>query len=265
MFMHWLLDIIESSYFGFDEEKPKGKIPEEEKYRAFRVNLDVFMERIDVVYGSDILFKAAFPDHKYHPSNGVTLDSDTGIYNFPILKGSNPVRIIGDVLEGAHKIVSRISESKGIENNETEAYMFGYICSNILPRIIDYKKLCDLEKHRAKKDLEIEIHGIKISFHIRDRWKDRKESVTYEIERETNVLGSCLNRKGSLNTHILIKPNKTAGDMTRTSVYTHELYHMYRRLYPHLEKYYKSREDMIRELVRISYPCFISYIERKRE
>lgn len=256
-----LLNLLEDSYFEFPEKK-REDIPKEEKYRAFSIKIDVFMETIDVVYGSDQLFNVAFPTSKIHPKYGVTKNDFTGIYNFPILKGKDPVKIIGDVLVGAEKIVREISRDKGIENNETEAYLFGYICSNILPRILDYQKLYNLEKDKAKEYVNVvlkEKYGI--TFHRKTKYKSKEDKVEFSITGE-NVYGSCFNVINSPNTHILIRPKKGLGDFTKTSIYTHELYHMYRRLHSRLDRYYDSKEDFIRELVEVSYSFFIYYIGR---
>lgn len=257
MFTTWL-DLLEDSYFEFP--KVKGKIPKEEKYRAFTVELDIFMETIDVVYGSDLLFKVAFPESKIHPKYGVTVSDTTKVFNFPILKRKDPILIIGDVLVGAEKIVEWLSRDKGIENNETEAYIFGYICSNILPRILDYQKLYNLEKSKGKESINVILKGkYGVTFHRKTKYKSKEDRAEFSITGD-NVYGSCFNIINSPNTHILIRPKKGLGDFMKTSIYTHELYHMYRRLHSRLDRYYDSREDFIRELVEVSYPFFINYI-----
>lgn len=181
------------------------------------------------------------------------IQHNNGIYTIYLRDSFSEHKKLMKLLVDCHQVVRDLCDRKGIADNETEAYLYGYIMGECFVSLLDKKKL--FENIPKEKYIEFLCKSSKIRCVIKSQIIGTEPGhPRYTLSKDCD--GSVQYRNKS-NIYVLLRPYKHnwRGQM---DVFFHEFYHLHRLLF----KYYNDELDkyiFIQDLMNKTLPILNYY------
>lgn len=253
-------------YFEFLERAEflsKGdidKLQNDKNNKVVIYNIPIFNKRLTVYHNSLMAFKGIYGITPNFEGYEVNTDSNNN-FVITILSDLTIKEKTEWIFKKTYSVVIKIVESLGIQDNETEAYLFGYLIKQILIDFIPIKDLLlNIEEKTLIKGTLVSMKFVMLSSGI---YKDKELKVNYKITDTASGTVQMYKGRRELIMMIPRSKNKKYTKQTILEVWSHELYHMARNSYGLMNRHYYWIEDILIEYMNISLPILKKVIWKK--
>lgn len=186
------------------------------------------------------------------------IQHNSGIYTIYLRDSFSEHKKLMKLLIDCHQVVRDLCDSKGIADNETEAYLYGYIMGECFVSLLNKKKL--FENVPKEKYIEFLCKSSKIRCIIKSQVTGISEPGQPRYTLSKDCDGSVQYRNKS-NIYVLLRPYKYNWSR-KMDIFFHEFYHLHRLLF----KYYNDELDkyiFIQDLMNKTLPILNYYYNGK--
>lgn len=238
-------------------KKPKEKIGKEEE-KELEAEMKKWMVHIPVFKSAMVVYCGPpkyFSDVVRIEVSGYNFDLKGGAYRIFLPNTLSEVEKLEWFIRKIYRITKDLTGRRGILDNETEAYIFGYLMKESISKFVDINKV--LQEVSIKKELETtNFLPVEVLFTSKRStyWKGDNHSiprgaggsVNYEMGKETFV--------------VIIPPSSDEDIDSHLGTWAHELYHLTRNTFGKwLNDKYLFPEDLLVDYMKMSFPV-LKYI-----
>lgn len=259
MLKEFLKQLEEAEFFN--KKRYQEKLRKEVGSRYANYDIPVFNTRLSTIQCSLEAFRGLYGI--IPKSEGYELSIDNrGNHLITILSTLTPEEKVKWIFKKTCKAVKRITSSRGIVDNETEAYLFGYLTSNQLSDFVSIEDL--LSKVDKKREISGKLSKGEVSY-VMTTYGTYYDKANKEIVKMDPypVNGMVYSVTGDRK-FIMMIPRSRGKRLTRFEIlssWSHELYHMARSSFGIMNREYFYPEDLLVEYMEKSLPILKELIE----
>lgn len=190
--------------------------------------------------------------------SNLTQDSDieynSGIYTMFIIDDYSEHKKLMKLITHCYWIIRDLCDRKGISDNETEAYMYGYLLGECFCEFINKKEL--FSGIPKKKHVEFVIKNTLVNCIIKSQITGKDEPGKPRYTISSNFDG-CIQYRNKQYLYLLLRPYKYYW-RRKNDIFFHEFYHLSRELYKQYNGEYE-RYILMQEILNNTLPILNKY------
>ena len=256
------LEIMEFSSHSKSEKKENVKEYIEENRKIKDYHIDFIDFRFTVNMSTSIIFKGIYGFEVNEAFEySVETDNDENKTIMCILKESTPYHKLVTILLKTYSLIRYIKKITKINDNETEAYLYGFIVSNICKDfmgIYTFESLLSFIKAEPTVEWRLE------------RCPEFKYCITSIVSKENiseiskTAVATVITKKGYQKQLLIMPKKKHSTIWDDINTWSHELYHITRNTHGILgDDKYIWPEQILREYIENSLPVLKYMIGEK--
>lgn len=248
----------------FDKERYQEKLRKEVGSKCVNYDISIFNTRLTTIHCSSEAFKGLYGITP-RPEGFELAISNRGNYLITLLSTLTPREKAKWIFKKTYRFIKRITSSRGIVDNETEAYLFGYLVSGQLLDFIFIEDL--LAGIERKKEVSGKLSKGDVSYVISTyrTYYDKVNKRTVKIDPPP-VDGMVHSFAGEKKFVMIVpKSNRKMTRLEILSTWSHELYHLARGSFGVMNQEYFYLEDLLVEYMEKSLPILKELLWKQKK